>query len=155
MAPSKPKDDSRSTKLSTKLTTSSLAKKASNGFNKLKCKATKLLSPKKKKESMVTAPSGTQGMSQLNSECGLIHLQPFIQPQHWSWKNNHRRQLLLTSPGPTRRVMTIMEMMPKPPKRHLKLPTWNWVSNPYISKTLQSPIFGYLWGGPILGIREP
>ena len=77
MAPSKPKDDSRSTKSSTKSTTSSLVKKTSDSFNKLKCKATELLSPKKKKTSTpLTAPSGAQGASLRNQIQNTFSLTP-------------------------------------------------------------------------------
>ena len=60
MAPSKAKDDAKSTKSSIRSTTSSLTKTAANGFNKLKHRATKLLSPKKKAKATpkLTAPSG-------------------------------------------------------------------------------------------------
>ena len=84
MAPLKPKDDSRSMKSSTKLTTSSLVKKTSDSFNKLKHKATKLLGLKKKKTSTpLTAPSGAQGASLRNQIQNMFSLSPTWHDKKW------------------------------------------------------------------------
>lgn len=96
MAPSKAKDDAKSTKSSIRSSTSSLTKTAADGFNKLKRRATELLSPKKKAKATpkLTAPSGMSPRANLIQEINSHH--SHSQPLQ-SRRINLKRQPLLTS----------------------------------------------------------